>query len=175
MVGDDHRLAAEGFSQHCRQPFPAGLVQLNGVLGGEMHSMILDDGEIRHSQPRLMHGIELVRLAEQGEVSPQDAAQEAYTVDDDLVVVQYVNVIASCCLQLISQGNIVVVELVVSRHIDHGGIRESGFHPVQTFHPHADIASQDDDIRSSCRRRELFKLDVQIIQDVEFHGTTLHQ
>lgn len=35
MVGDDNRLAVEGFNQHCLQPLPAGLVQLNGVLRGE--------------------------------------------------------------------------------------------------------------------------------------------
>jgi hypothetical protein len=44
--------------------------------------------KIRHLPPRLLHGEELVHLAKQGKVRPQDAAEEAYAVDDNLVIVE---------------------------------------------------------------------------------------
>ncbi|VAX13331.1 hypothetical protein MNBD_GAMMA24-2068 [hydrothermal vent metagenome] len=82
--------------------------------------MILNNGKICHLLPRLLHGKELICLAEQGEVRPQDAAQESYPVDDDLIVVQYVNVIGCSRLHLIDQCGVVIVEFVVPRHVDYG-------------------------------------------------------
>lgn len=93
MVGDHYRLAGEGFCQHDGQPVPTCCVQPDGVLGRESLPMILNDGKVRHLLPRLLHGKKPVCLTKQGEVRPQDTAQESYVVNDDLIVVQYVNVI----------------------------------------------------------------------------------
>ena len=104
MVSDYHGLAGKGFSEHCCQPVPACCVQLDSILGREEPAMVLDDGKIRHPLPRLPHGEELVCLAEQGEVRPQDAAQKLNAADFHLIVVEDVDVVRSQCLQLIDQG-----------------------------------------------------------------------
>ena len=78
-----------------------------------------DDREIRHPLPGRLHGVEPLALAIQGEVGPQDAAEEAHAVDDDLVVVQDVDVPGRLRLQLIDQSQVVMIELVVAGYVDH--------------------------------------------------------
>jgi len=104
MVRYHHRLAIKGFRKHGRQPVPAGGVQPDGILRCETQSTVLNDGEIRHLLPRLLHGEEPVRLTEQREVGPEDAAQEPHVIDNYLVVIQHVDVIRCLDLQFIDQG-----------------------------------------------------------------------
>ena len=166
MVGNHHRLAVEGFRQHCRQPVAAGSVQPDGILRGERLTVVLNDGEIRHLLPCLLHGEELVSLTEQAEVRPQDAAEKPHAIDYYLIIVQNLDVCRCLLLQLVDQGNVVVIELVVPRHVDHGPVREADFRPAQTFHPHTDVACQYHNIRIRYRWYEVFELDVQVIQDM---------
>jgi hypothetical protein len=168
-VGNHYGLVVGGFCQHRGQPVPAGHVQLDGILGSEVLAMVLDNGEIRHLPPGLLHGEELVCLPEEKKVCPQDAAQESHTIDDNLIIVQHVDIIGCFRLQFIDQGDVVMVELMVTRYVDHRPVREPLPCPAQPFHPDADIARQDHYAGIGCRRREVFELDVQIIEDVEFH------
>ena len=72
MVGNNHRLAVEGFCQHYRQPIPACFVQPDGILGRESLAIIQNNGRIRHPLPCCLHGKELACLTEQVEVSPEN-------------------------------------------------------------------------------------------------------
>ena len=169
MVGDHHCLACKVLCQHRHQPAPTGRMQPDSILGCETLTAIPDDGEIRHLPPHLLHGEKPVRLAEQAEVGPQDATQEPNAVDGHLVVVQDMDVFRSLLLQLLDQRQVMVIELVVTGHVDHRPVREPLFRPAQAFHTHADIARQDNDISIGCRRVEVLELDVQVVEDVEFH------
>ena len=174
MVGDHHRLAVEGLCQRCRQPVPAGHMQPDGILGREIPAAIPDNGKVRHTLLRLLHGEERVRFAQKGKVRPQDAAQKPYPVNDHLVIVQDVYVLRCPGLQIIDQGDVMAVEFVVARHVDHGPMREPLFRPVQASRPYPDIACQHHDVGIRCRRLEILELNVKIIQDVDFHFATLY-
>jgi len=84
-----------------------------------------------------------------------------------------VDVVRSLSLQLIDQVNVMVIELMVPRHIDHGPVREPVFRPTQAFYTHADITCQYHDIGVSRRRLEVLELDVQIIEDLDPHWPNL--
>ena len=58
------------------------------------------------------------RLTKQGEVRPQYAAKKPHTVDFDLVVVEDMDVVWCSGLELIDQGDVVMIKLVVAGHID---------------------------------------------------------
>ena len=146
-----------------------------GIPWSKFPALIPDDGEIRHPLLGRLHGVEPLAFAEQGEVGPQDAAEEAHAIDDDLVVVQDVDVLRRLRLQFLDQSQVVMVELMVAGHVDHRPVREPGFRPAQAFQADTDITGQDHDIGIGCRRLEVLEFDVQVIEDVEFHGTTLHQ
>jgi hypothetical protein len=60
-----------------------------------------DDREIRHPLPGRLHGVEPLAFAKQGEIGPQDAAQEAHAVDDYLIIIQDVDVSGRLRLQLL--------------------------------------------------------------------------
>ncbi len=169
MVGDHHRLAVEGLCKRCRQPVPAGRVQPDGILGREVPAVIPDNGKIRHALLCLPYGEEPVRLAKKGKVRPEDASQKPYTVDDHLIIVQDVYVVRCLGLQIIDQGDVVAIELVVARHVDHRPVREPVLCPVQASHPDPDITRQNHDVGIRCRWLEVSEFDVQIIQDVGFH------
>lgn len=166
-MGDHHGLAVEGLRQHGRQPIQACCMQPDSIPGPEWLTVVLNDGKIRHALPGRLLSEKFVHLAEQGEIGPQDTAQESHAVDDHLVIVPHVDVIRRQGLQLVDQGDVVMVELVVPRHVDYRPIRESFLNPVQTAHPHTDIVRQNHDVGTGCQWREILELDVQVIQDVD--------
>jgi len=62
-----------------------------------------------------------------------------------------------------------MVELVVARNVDHRPVRKPRVRPVQASYTQTDITRQDHDVGIGYRRCEILELDVQVIEDMEFH------
>lgn len=60
------------------------------------------------------------------EVGPKRTPQEPNAVEFELVVIQDVDVGRCGCFQFVGQPNVVIIELMVSRHIDYRRIRYAG-------------------------------------------------
>jgi len=60
--------------------------------------------------------------------------------------------------QSIDQHDVMMVELVVARQVDHGAVREPVFRPAQTLPTHTDIPRQDYDACIGVRWLEALEL-----------------
>ena len=134
---------------------------------GGVPATAANEREITHHPPRLLHREHLIRFAGQGKVGPQDTAEKAHAIDDDLIIVEYMDIRRRGLQEFVDQIDVVVIELVVAGNVNHGLVRESGCSPAHPFVAYADIAREHDGI--DVGRFEGPEFNMQIVQDVEFH------
>ncbi len=129
-----------------------------------------DAREIAHEPPALAHGGGTsLAAAEEHEVAPQRAAEDAHAVEHDCVVIEDADVRAprQAKKRVDRARDAAAVELVVSRNVQHGlgQLRRPG---ERLFRPR-DVAGEDHDVRIVLGRIEGAETEMEVGDDVELH------
>ena len=181
VMRDDNRRPCMGHVQRAVEPGGVALKQLCRVVRHEERIRCLaqalaqsNAAEVAHQALRLDDcGGAFGAVAEQPEVGPQRAAEKAHAVDDDGVVVQHMDLGAFAKLLHFCSGDIdaAAVELVVAQHVDDGLFQPQ--RPLRRLARRCNVACQYDHVSVVQRCVERAESNVQVRQDVEFHGAVL--
>ena len=168
MCHDDRRSFEFPF-QLAHEPRLARFMEFNGVLGRKSSPTIMDRGEVFHQPLRTSPSEPGLPTTVQIEVGPKRTPQEPNAVEFEFVVVQDVDVGRCDCLEFVRQSDVVIIELMVSRHIDYRHSRIAASRPFDAAQPNTNIAGENHDIGVGFRRRKVGEFSMQVAKYVKLH------